>query len=73
MIRGAWGTLNAALSSIVLVTPDLMPADITGSDVFDPRRGEFRFVEGPLFQEIILADEIDRAPSKVQSALLEAM
>lgn len=54
-------------------TPDLMPADITGSDVFDPKRGDFRFVEGPLFKEIILADEINRAPPKVQSALLEAM
>lgn len=54
-------------------TPDLMPADITGSEVFDPKTGDFRFVEGPLFKEIILADEINRAPPKVQSALLEAM
>jgi len=54
-------------------TPDLMPADITGSDVFDPKSGDFRFVAGPLFKEIILADEINRAPPKVQSALLEAM
>lgn len=54
-------------------TPDLMPADITGSDVFDPKSGDFRFVQGPLFHEIILADEINRAPPKVQSALLEAM
>ena len=54
-------------------TPDLMPADITGSEVFDPRGGDFRFVAGPLFREIILADEINRAPPKVQSALLEAM
>jgi MoxR-like ATPase len=54
-------------------TPDLMPADITGSDIFDPKSGDFRFVEGPLFKEIILADEINRAPPKVQSALLEAM
>lgn len=57
----------------VQFTPDLMPADITGSDVFDPANGNFRFVEGPLFHEIILADEINRAPPKVQSALLEAM
>lgn len=57
----------------VQFTPDLMPADITGSDVFDPASGNFRFVEGPLFHEIILADEINRAPPKVQSALLEAM
>jgi MoxR-like ATPase len=54
-------------------TPDLMPADITGSDIFDPKTGDFRFVSGPLFNEIVLADEINRAPPKVQSALLEAM
>lgn len=54
-------------------TPDLMPSDITGSDIFDPRSSDFRFVPGPLFKEIILADEINRAPPKVQSALLEAM
>ena len=54
-------------------TPDLMPGDLTGTDIFDPREGDFRFVEGPLFHEIILADEINRAPPKVQSALLEAM
>jgi MoxR-like ATPase len=54
-------------------TPDLMPSDITGSDVFDPNKVDFRFIEGPLFHEIILAYEINRAPPKVQSALLEAM
>lgn len=54
-------------------TPDLMPADITGSDVFNPKEGDFKFLKGPLFNEIILADEINRAPPKVQSALLEAM
>jgi len=54
-------------------TPDLMPADLTGSDIFDPKVGDFRFVAGPLFHEIVLADEINRAPPKVQSALLEAM
>ena len=54
-------------------TPDLMPGDLTGSDVYDPREGAFRFVPGPLFHEIVLADEINRAPPKVQSALLEAM
>jgi len=54
-------------------TPDLLPSDLTGSDVFDPKSGEFHFVNGPLFHEIILADEINRAPPKVQSALLEAM
>ncbi|MEK7322566.1 MAG: MoxR family ATPase [Pseudomonadota bacterium] len=54
-------------------TPDMIPGDITGSDIFVPADGHFRFVAGPLFQEIILADEINRAPPKVQSALLEAM
>ena len=54
-------------------TPDLIPGDITGSDIFVPQDGRFRFVEGPLFNDIILADEINRAPPKVQSALLEAM
>ena len=54
-------------------TPDLMPGDLTGTDVYDPRESGFRFVAGPLFHEIVLADEINRAPPKVQSALLEAM
>ena len=54
-------------------TPDMIPGDITGSDIFVPADGRFRFIEGPLFHEIILADEINRAPPKVQSALLEAM
>jgi len=54
-------------------TPDLMPGDLTGSDIFDPEEHAFRFVAGPLFHQIVLADEINRAPPKVQSALLEAM
>lgn len=54
-------------------TPDLMPGDLTGTDIFDPEQHAFRFVAGPLFHEIVLADEINRAPPKVQSALLEAM
>ena len=54
-------------------TPDLLPGDLTGTEVYNPQRGDFRFVSGPLFHEIILADEINRAPAKVQSALLEAM
>jgi MoxR-like ATPase len=54
-------------------TPDLIPGDITGSDIFVPQNGRFQFVAGPIFSEIILADEINRAPPKVQSALLEAM
>ena len=54
-------------------TPDLMPGDLTGTDIYDPKEGAFRFIEGPLFHEIVLADEINRAPPKVQAALLEAM
>lgn len=54
-------------------TPDMIPGDITGTDILVPAEGRFRFVEGPIFHEIILADEINRAPPKVQSALLEAM
>lgn len=54
-------------------TPDLLPADLTGTDVYRPQDGSFHFQPGPLFHNIILADEINRAPAKVQSALLEAM
>ena len=54
-------------------TPDLMPADITGTDIFSQQEGKFHFQPGPLFHNLILADEINRAPAKVQSALLEAM
>ncbi len=54
-------------------TPDLLPADVIGTLVFDPRTGEFQTHKGPIFANLILADEINRAPAKVQSALLEAM
>lgn len=57
----------------VQFTPDLLPADLTGSDIYRPEEGTFRFQRGPLFHNLILADEINRAPAKVQSALLEAM
>jgi len=57
----------------VQFTPDLMPADITGTSVFDLRTQEFRLVRGPVFTNFLLADEINRAPAKTQSALLEAM
>jgi MoxR-like ATPase len=57
----------------VQFTPDLLPADLTGTDVFRPQSGAFEFERGPLFHNIVLADEINRAPAKVQSALLEAM
>ena len=54
-------------------TPDLLPADLTGTEIYRPQNGTFVFQPGPLFNEIILADEINRAAAKVQSALLEAM
>lgn len=54
-------------------TPDLLPGDITGTDIFRPQQGTFEFQQGPIFNNLILADEINRAPAKVQSALLEAM
>jgi MoxR-like ATPase len=57
----------------VQFTPDMLPADLTGSDIYRPEAGGFVFQQGPLFHNLILADEINRAPAKVQSALLEAM
>ena len=54
-------------------TPDLLPSDITGSQIYDEQHGEFQFQRGPVFANIVLADEINRAPPKTQSALLEAM
>jgi MoxR-like ATPase len=69
-------SLAAALSATfarIQFTPDLMPADITGVNIFEPGTGTFRFRPGPLFADIVLADEINRAPAKTQSALLEAM
>lgn len=54
-------------------TPDLLPSDITGSDIYVAERGDFEFRQGPIFANLVLADEINRAPAKVQSALLEGM
>ncbi len=54
-------------------TPDLLPADLTGTDIYRPQTGTFEFQPGPLFHSLVLADEVNRAPAKVQSALLEAM
>ena len=54
-------------------TPDLLPGDLTGTEVYRPQTGEFNFQRGPIFHNLLLADEINRAPAKVQSALLEAM
>jgi MoxR-like ATPase len=54
-------------------TPDLMPSDVTGSNIFDRQTNNFTFIPGPIFAQLLLADEINRAPAKTQSALLEAM
>src|SRR5207253_6811046 len=54
-------------------TPDLLPADVIGTQIYNPRTGEFTVKKGPVFANLVLADEINRAPAKVQSALLEAM
>ncbi len=57
----------------VQFTPDLLPADLTGTEIYRPQDGSFTFQQGPLFHNLVLADEVNRAPAKVQSALLEAM
>jgi MoxR-like ATPase len=69
-------TLSAALSTAfqrIQFTPDLLPADLVGTQIYNPKEGSFSTRRGPLFANIILADEVNRAPAKVQSALLEAM
>ncbi len=72
MVRAVAGLLESSYKRVQF-TPDLMPADITGTSVFRPQTGVFEFVPGPLFTEILLADEINRTPPKTQAALLEAM
>jgi MoxR-like ATPase len=72
LVRSLSTTLGLEFSRIQF-TPDLMPSDITGSYVFEEGTGEFHFTPGPVFANIVLADEINRAPPKTQSALLEAM
>ena len=57
----------------VQFTPDLLPADLTGTEIYRPQDATFHFQQGPLFHNLVLADEINRSPAKVQSALLEAM
>jgi MoxR-like ATPase len=69
-------TLSQALRlsfSRIQFTPDLLPADVIGTQIYNPRSGEFSIKKGPVFAHLVLADEINRAPAKVQSALLEAM
>jgi MoxR-like ATPase len=72
LVRSLSHALNLQTKRVQF-TPDLMPGDVTGSLVYDPRAGEFEFREGPVFTNILLADEINRTPPKTQSALLEAM
>src|SRR5437868_7779616 len=71
-VRTLAQTINASFSRIQF-TPDLMPADITGTTIYNMNTGQFTQKRGPLFANLVLADEINRAPAKVQSALLEAM
>jgi MoxR-like ATPase len=72
LARAMAQSMNATQSR-VQCTPDMLPGDITGSSIFDQRQGEFEFRPGPIFTNILLADEINRATPKTQSALLEAM
>lgn len=67
------GELSHLQFKRIQFTPDLLPADVVGTQVFNPRSGEFYIKKGPIFTQLLLADEINRAPAKVQSALLEAM
>ena len=71
-VRALAARLDAGFARVQF-TPDLLPADLTGSDVWRPQDGHFEFQPGPIFHQVLLADEINRAPAKVQSALLEAM
>lgn len=66
-------SLVSAKYSRIQFTPDLLPSDVTGSDIYVSQKGDFEFREGPIFANLVLADEINRSPAKVQSALLEAM
>jgi MoxR-like ATPase len=72
LVRALARTLNCTFKRIQF-TPDLMPSDVTGGNIFDSRENKFQFVYGPVFTQILLADEINRAPAKTQAALLEAM
>ena len=67
------GRVLGCESKRIQFTPDLMPSDVTGGNVFNQQRGAFEFLRGPVFTQLLLADEINRAPAKTQSSLLEAM
>ena len=71
-VKSLAGLIDASFHRVQF-TPDLLPSDLTGTDIYKPQTSSFSFQRGPLFHSIVLADEINRAPAKVQSALLEAM
>jgi MoxR-like ATPase len=73
LVARSFAQVSSLNFSRIQFTPDLMPADITGGSVYDQRRGDFEFRPGPIFGNLILGDEINRAPPKTQAALLEAM
>jgi len=73
LIARSFATVTGTHFSRVQFTPDLMPSDITGASIFNQRTAEFEFRPGPVFTNVLLADEINRAPPKTQAALLEAM
>ncbi|HVJ92012.1 MAG TPA: MoxR family ATPase [Labilithrix sp.] len=73
LVARSFSRVSGASFKRIQFTPDLMPSDITGSSVYDRHAGAFTFVPGPIFCQLLLADEINRAPAKTQSALLEAM
>jgi len=73
LIARSFASATSLRFSRIQFTPDLMPSDVTGSSIFDQRSGEFSFLPGPIFTNLLLADEINRAPPKTQAALLEAM
>jgi len=73
LIARSFAAVTQMRFSRIQFTPDLMPSDITGASIFNQRSGEFEFRSGPVFTNVLLADEINRAPPKTQAALLEAM
>jgi MoxR-like ATPase len=73
LIARSFAQATSLRFSRIQFTPDLMPSDVTGSSVFDQQRAEFTFLPGPIFTNLLLADEINRAPPKTQAALLESM
>jgi MoxR-like ATPase len=73
LIARSYAAVTSARFARIQFTPDLMPSDVTGSSIFDQRTREFEFRPGPVFTNLLLADEINRAPPKTQAALLEAM